>query len=90
MHTELLTAPVVLAQARWDHMPGWDGGWMWLWGTLMALTWAAVIAVAVWIVLRSNRRGGTSSARAKEILDERFARGELTMKEYRERREALR
>jgi putative membrane protein len=90
MHTALLTAPALLAQARGDHMRGWDGGWMWLWGTLMMLTWAAVIGVAVWLILRSTRRGDSSSARAKEILDERFARGELTIEEYRERREALR
>jgi putative membrane protein len=90
MHTALLTAPVILAQARGDHMRGWDGGWMWLWGTLMMLTWAAVIAVAVWLVLRSTRRGDTSSAGAKAILDERFARGELSLEEYQERREAMR
>jgi putative membrane protein len=56
----------------------------------MMLTWAAVIGVAVWLILRSTRRDDSSSARAKEILDERFARGELTIEEYRERREALR
>jgi putative membrane protein len=90
MHTTLITAPALLAQGRWDHMRGWDGGWMWLWGTLMMLTWATVIGVAVWLILRSTRRDDSSSARAKEILDERFARGELSIEEYRERREALR
>jgi hypothetical protein len=33
MHTALLTTPAVLAQARWDHMRGWDRGWdgAWMW-----------------------------------------------------------
>jgi hypothetical protein len=69
MHTALLNASAVLAQVRWDHMRGWDGGWMWLWGTLMMLTWVAVIGVAVWLILRSvhndrnssNRRQGAST-----------------------------
>jgi putative membrane protein len=90
MHTALLNASAVLAQVRWDHMRGWDGGWMWLWGTLMMLTWVAVIGVAVWLILRSVRNDRNSSARPREILDERFARGELTPEEYQERREALR
>lgn len=69
-------------------MSGWDGGWMWLWGTLMMLSWVAIIAAAVWFVLRANRDGGTR--RARGVLDERLASGELTREEYRERREAMR
>jgi putative membrane protein len=72
----------------WDHMAGWDGGWMWLWGTLMMLSWVVIVAAAVWFVLRAHRDGTTS--RARDVLDERLARGELTLEEYRERREALR
>jgi uncharacterized membrane protein len=58
------------------------------WGTLMMLGWVVIIAAAVWIALRANRDGGTR--RAREILDERLASGELTPEEHRERREALR
>lgn len=72
----------------WGHMDGWGGGWMWLWGTLMMLSWVAIIAAAVWVVSRS--RDGTRPNRAREILDERYARGELTTEEYRERLEQLR
>lgn len=83
-------ALAVLAQSdRWGPMHGWNGGWMWLWGSLMMLTWVAVITAAVWLVLRSNRRD-RSSARAREILDERFASGELTVEEYRQRRDEIR
>ena len=88
--TLITLSETILAQARWgDHMRGWDGGWMWLWGTLMMLTWVAIIAAAVWLIIRSVRGDG-DSRRAREVLDERFARGELTVEEYRERREALR
>ena len=73
---------------RWDHMDGWGGGWMWLWGSLMMLSWVVIIAAAVWLVSRS--RDGTRPSRAREILDERYARGELTTDEYRERLEQLR
>lgn len=80
----------VLAQTRWDHMRGWDGGWMWLWGSLMMLTWVVVIAAAVWLVTRSSAGDRNSPARAREILDERLARGEIDLDEYRQRRDALR
>jgi putative membrane protein len=86
-------APAVLAQQRWDHpMHGWDGGWMWLWGTLMMLTWAAIIAAAVWLIIRANRRDsdGDDTKAARQILDERLASGEITLEEYRERRDAMR
>lgn len=75
----------------WRHMNGWDGGWMWLWGTLMMLTWVAIIVAAVWLLLRSGRGGRRTqgSERAREILDERLASGEITPEEYRERRDML-
>ncbi len=85
-------AATLLAQnddGWWDHMSGTGGGWMWLWGTLMMLTWVAVIAAAVWLVARSLSAGRPSSG-AREILDERYARGELTTEEYRERLDQLR
>jgi putative membrane protein len=90
-----MTSPfAVLAQQRWgDHpMHGWDGGWMWLWGSLMMLTWVVIIAAAVWLVVRASRRNGDTddTAEARRILDERLARGEITIEEYRDRREAMR
>ncbi len=89
----MTTTVAALAQRgddRWwgDHMSGWGGGWMWLWGTLLMLAWVAIIAGAIWVVVRSlgDRRPGG----AREILDERYARGELTTEEYDERLERLR
>lgn len=74
------------------HMDGWDGGWIWLWGTLIVLSCIAIIAGAVWLISRgrdSNPTGATVS-RARDILGERYARGELTTEEYRERVDQLR
>lgn len=73
----------------WGHMEGWGGGWMWLWGSLMMLSWVVVIAAAVWFLGRS-RDDRPRPSRAREILDERYASGDLTTEEYRERLEQLR
>jgi putative membrane protein len=87
--TTLTTALLVQGDDGWrDHMSGTGGGWMWLWGTLMMLTWVAVIAAAVWLVARSL--GGQRTDSARQILDERYARGELSTEEYRERLQHLR
>lgn len=63
----------------WGHMGSWGGGWMWLWGSLMVLFWVAVIAGAVWFVTRGrDHASGKKANQARDILDERYARGELT------------
>lgn len=73
----------------WDHMGGWGGGWMWLWGVVMMALFVVLIA---WLVQTTG--GGASAGyspqrspveRAQEILAERYARGDLTTEEYRER-----
>lgn len=86
----------------WGHMgPGWhhmygDGyGWVWLWGPLMMIFWIALLGVVVWLVARAlNTRRPTVSApggveRAREILAERYARGEISTEEYSERLDRL-
>lgn len=78
------------AQMWWgDHMSGWGGGWMWLWGTLMMLAWVAIIAAAIWFLMRTGA-GVRGKSKAEQLLDERFARGELDQDEYRERKAELR
>ncbi len=82
---------------RWGH--GWDGGgWFWLWPLSMVF-WIALIAAVVWLVVRSLRshdrpttgraheRSGTD--RARDILAERYARGEINTEEYNERLSGL-
>ena len=74
----------------WGHMDGWSGGWMWFWGTLILASWAAIIAGAVWLVVRSRDRVVPHRPPAQRIVQERYARGELSTEEYCERLEHLR
>lgn len=57
------------------------------WGGAMGLFWALLLVLlVVWLVRgfgSSNRRSDTPSAR--EILDQRYARGEIDGDEYRQR-----
>lgn len=84
-------ASVVTQLDRWDHHGWGDGGWMWLWGTLMMAAWVALIAAVVWaITRRPEQRAAQPTDRAREILAERYARGEISPDEYHERLDALR
>jgi putative membrane protein len=75
---------------------GWTtGGWV-LMGLMMLVFWSLVIG-GIWWLVRYRRRGDTaefsgpsSNQTSHEILDERFARGELTEEEYRRRSDLLR
>jgi putative membrane protein len=60
----------------------------------MLLFWVALIGAVVWLLVRTLGSGGPgtspSTRRARELLAERFARGEMTVEEYRERLDVLR
>lgn len=68
------------------------GTWGWFGWIGMILWWALIILVIValvrWIAGVGDRtqRGGKS---AREILDERYARGEISKKEFESMREDL-
>lgn len=63
---------------------GW-GGWL-----LMTVAMVAFWGLAVVAVLALFRSDATTPRRSPEdVLDERFARGELTEQEYRSRRDTL-
>ncbi len=72
----------------WRHMNGWGGGWMWLWGVAMM---AGFVALIVWLARSASANSGPGVSqrgpadRAEGILAERFAKGELSPEEYRER-----
>ena len=56
------------------------------WWVIWPILWIAIIAAVVWFVSRRWRRPDSGGLdRAREILAERFARGELSGEEYRER-----
>lgn len=75
------------------HWWGWYNGlglhWIW-----MALFWVAVIGGIVWLVRGGTHVGcGGHHDRPRnsglEILDERYARGEISKEEYLEMRDTL-
>ncbi len=63
----------------------WDHAWWPIW----PLLWVGLIGLAVWLIVRRRSRGGDPLDRAREILAERYARGELTGEEYRGRLDDL-
>ena len=70
----------------------WDGGSWAL--VLMAVAFIALIVVGVVLLVRSasHEERPTQSPedhRALDVLDERFARGEIDQTEYQERRRVL-
>jgi putative membrane protein len=74
-------------------MMGNGFGWMWLFGLLVLVGIVLLIVVAVRALGGGISRGAPPSASggstAREVLDERYARGELTSDEYRERLRTL-
>jgi putative membrane protein len=74
---------VVLA----DHF--WHGGFHWFWviGLLQPFLWIAVIVLLVTLFRR--RPSERPSSPALTILEERYARGEISREEFLERRSVL-
>ena len=74
----------------WGYYSGMSG-WMVVWMVLSSLFWLALVAIAVWALVRFVNRRPSGSARyghdattkvpagpsADEILRQRFARGEI-------------
>lgn len=69
-------------------MYGYGPGWMWM--ILMPVVWVALIAVIVWAVARFVQRPAETGRQVREtpqeILDRRFALGEIDAQEYRRAR----
>jgi putative membrane protein len=75
-------APLV-AGSHWDH-----GGFWWFPVTLL---WLVVLGAAIWFVVHNVRpRERSGVERARGILAERYARGEVSAEEYRDRLDELR
>lgn len=56
---------------------------------LMVLFWVGLIALSTWVVKsifqgtgNTRNENGGSQTKAKEILDKRYARGEITREQY--------
>jgi putative membrane protein len=78
------------------HPHMWGGEWGWggmFLGPVFGLLFIAALAIAIVLVVPAlgggkAARGGAARS-ALDILDERFARGEIDEKEYEERRRVL-
>jgi len=90
-----LTAAVLADADDWNGHMGWDGGWwMLILGTLIMV---GLVVLIVWLVRTTAGGVGTNSSAAPEdpmgsarrILAERYARGEISTDEYRERVDGL-
>jgi len=68
-------------------MWGWTGGWQWMGILSMVVFWVAGVVFAIWAVRQFG--GGPPESRARKILEERFARGEIDQGESESRRQAL-
>lgn len=66
---------------------GWGAGTV-LGPIFMILVWIFVIAAITWLVLTLTRQGA-SAASALGILEQRFARGEIDLDEFKARRSAI-
>jgi putative membrane protein len=63
-----------------------DGYWF-----PFALLWLALLGTIVWLFVRDRRRRpATGLERARDILAERYARGEIDGEEYRRRLDDIR
>jgi putative membrane protein len=84
--------PIANVLADWhDHMMDGGGAGWWVWGVLMMVLMLGIVALVVWLIVRSSHgSGGLPSSSAREILSERFARGEIDADEYHDRLSKLR
>jgi putative membrane protein len=78
-------------------MMGWYGGGMgagaWM---FMGLFWLVLLGLIIWAVVRllpgrdgGSGHGGAGPETPEEILDRRFARGEIDLETYQAQRAAL-
>jgi putative membrane protein len=73
------------------HDGGW-GGWLAM-ASIMVVFWGGIITLAIWLLRGGafhqvkDRSEGRSTA--LDVLDERFARGEIDREEYESRRSVL-
>jgi putative membrane protein len=71
---------------------GYMSMWGWLW---MLLFWSGLIVLVIWLISRlfptTKQQDSHSDTppSAREVLDMRYARGELTQEQYQQMRQTL-
>lgn len=71
---------------------GFGWGWMWFGGVMLLLILAALVILIVRATTGSSMRGGqvpSATNTARQIAEERLARGEITPDEFRQVTRAL-
>lgn len=97
----VLASVPALAQTPVDRPDYWHDGWNWGWGHMMfggfmmVVFWGTIIVLIIlavrWLGGNSTqgRTGSASGKAALDILEERFARGEIDKAEFEERKRSL-
>ncbi len=96
----LVALALSAAYANGDHQGGlehphmWDYGWgMMIFGPLMIIAFVATVVVGVVLLVRrfgpSAAPHGPAARTSLDILEERFARGEIDAEEFEARRRVL-
>lgn len=78
-------------------MHDWNDDWGWHGMGFGWIFWILIVALIVWLVIALSRSAGggnvgvpdESGPNAREILDERLARGEIDDQEYARKRKLL-
>ncbi len=76
------------------------GGWQWQWGAwswsmmaMMVIFWALIVAAAIYAIRAWSGPprgwGGPPGESAMDILERRYARGEITREQYQQMRDDL-
>jgi putative membrane protein len=83
----------------WGDGMGWGMGWMWIFWLLLIVGTVVLVFVLVKVLTGGSGGGtqqggsapptGTGPRRSREILEERYARGEISTEEFRERLRTL-
>lgn len=89
----MINAVGILIADSDGHM-NWDGAWwMWIMGPLMMVAFVVLIAWLIRAIINPaplpDRNQGNPTGRAREILAERYASGDINTEEYRERLDQL-
>jgi putative membrane protein len=78
----------LLADA-WGMHGGYGAGWMVVMMIGMVIFWAVLLVAVVWLVRGGSGTSGQKQETALEVLDRRYAEGQMSAEEYRERRSVL-
>ena len=70
-------------------MYGYGMGIAWVWPLILVLGLAVVVGALIRASTANGGRAATGQSRPRELLQERFARGEITEQELRERMRVL-